>query len=217
MEPPEMVELPRVVVQGHPLVHGFHCPYLTKLWNSSMSCSGITKGLRLRSCRVCKISNINPMRVCQKPMHECLGWSWWHKVSQKPKQSSFGMGSWTRSLNLKCKMPFYYNLLNPLWLVCFDYQKVLRWTWWRNEWSPLGSIRKTQKNSPAPSCQQLRNQPTKLHYPRPRGTKLDLDGGSTSYFVEQGGEDKCWRCGGLHKKKDYPNPPQATTSNPNPS
>jgi hypothetical protein len=32
--------------------------------------------------------------------------------------------------------------------------------------------------------------------------------------MEQGGEDKCWRCGGPHKKKDYPNPPQATTSNP---
>jgi len=35
--------------------------------------------------------------------------------------------------------------------------------------------------------------------------------------VKQGGENKCWRCGGPHKKKDYLNPLQATTSNHNPS
>jgi hypothetical protein len=38
----------------------------------------------LKSYRVCKISNVNPMRACEKLMHGCIGWSWWHKVSQKP-------------------------------------------------------------------------------------------------------------------------------------
>jgi hypothetical protein len=31
MEPLKVVELLGVVVQGHPLVHGVHCPYLTQL------------------------------------------------------------------------------------------------------------------------------------------------------------------------------------------
>jgi hypothetical protein len=41
--------------------------------------------------------------------------------------------------------------------------------------------------------------------------KPNSGGGSTFYSVKQGGENKCWKCGGLHKKKDYPNPLQATT------
>jgi hypothetical protein len=52
--------------------------------------------------------------------------------------------------------------------------------------------------------------------PKAKGAKPYLGGGSTSYLVEQGGENKCWRCGGPNKK-DYLTPPQATTSNLNPS
>lgn len=39
-----------------------------------------------------------------------------------------------------------------------------------------------------------------------QGAKLDLSGGSTSYSIEQSGGDKWWKCGGLHKQKDCPNP-----------
>ncbi len=35
--------------------------------------------------------------------------------------------------------------------------------------------------------------------------------------MEQGGKDKCWRCGGPHKKKNCPNLAHATISNPNPN
>ncbi len=59
VEPLKVVELPRVVVQRHPLIHGVHYSYLTQLWNSSMSCNGNTKGLGLKSCGVCKISNVS--------------------------------------------------------------------------------------------------------------------------------------------------------------
>jgi hypothetical protein len=55
------------------------------LWNFSTSCNKITKGLGFKNCKVCMILNISPMRACEKLMHECVGWSWWHKVSQKPK------------------------------------------------------------------------------------------------------------------------------------
>jgi hypothetical protein len=46
-----------------------------------------------------------------------------------------------------------------------------------------------------------------------QGVKPNSSGHSTSYSVKQGGENKCWRCGGLHKKKNYPNPLQAITFN----
>jgi len=42
-------------------------------------------------------------------------------------------------------------------------------------------------------------------------------GGSTSYFVEQREEDMCWKCGGLHGKKDCLNLLQATTTSLNPN
>jgi hypothetical protein len=58
---------------------------------------------------------------------------------------------------------------------------------------------------------------TKVTLPKAKGAKPDSSGGSTSYSIKQGGEDKCWKCGGFHKKKDCSNPPQATTSNPNPN
>ncbi len=64
--------------------------------------------------------------------------------------------------------------------------------------------------------QQSQNQPTKSTPPKAKGAKPNWNGHSTSYSMEQSGEDKCWRCGGPHKK-DGPNPPQATTSNPNPN
>ncbi len=80
----------------------------------------------------------------------------------------------------------------------------------------FGFNKENPNNSPTPSRQQLRNQPTKATPPKAKGAKPNLSGGFTSYLVEQGGEDKCWKCGGLHKK-DYPNPPQATTSNLSPN
>jgi hypothetical protein len=49
MESLKVVELHGVVVQGHPLVHRDHCPHLTQLWNSFVSCNEITKGLGLKS------------------------------------------------------------------------------------------------------------------------------------------------------------------------
>jgi hypothetical protein len=61
-----------------------------------------------------------------------------------------------------------------------------------------------------PSCQQTQGQPTKAIPPKAKEAKLNSSGGSTSYIAKQGGEDKCWRCGGPHKKKDYPNPAHAT-------
>jgi hypothetical protein len=73
VKPLEMVELLGVVVQGHPLVHEVHCLYLIQSWNYSVSCDGITKGLGLRSYGVCKISNVSPMKVCEKLMHKCIG------------------------------------------------------------------------------------------------------------------------------------------------
>ncbi len=50
-----------------------------------------------------------------------------------------------------------------------------------------------------------------------QGAKLHSNGGSTSYSAEQSGENKWWKCGGPHKKKDCLNPTQATTFNPNPN
>ncbi len=73
VEPLEVVELLGVVVHGHPLVHEVHCSYLTQLWNSSVSYDRITKGLGLKNYGICKISNISPMRVCDKLMHRCVG------------------------------------------------------------------------------------------------------------------------------------------------
>jgi hypothetical protein len=73
VEPPKVVELLGVVVQRHPLVHGVYYSYLTQLWNSSMNCNEITKGLELKSCGVCEISNVSPMKVYKKPMHGCIG------------------------------------------------------------------------------------------------------------------------------------------------
>ncbi len=81
----------------------------------------------------------------------------------------------------------------------------------------LGFNKENPRNFPAPSGQQPQSQPTKATLPKAKGAKPGSGGGSTSYSIEQGGEDKCWRCGGFHKKKDCPNPPQATTSNPNPN
>ncbi len=40
-----------------------HCPYLTQLWIFSVNCNEITKGLGLKSCEVCKISNVSPREL----------------------------------------------------------------------------------------------------------------------------------------------------------
>jgi len=39
-------------------------------------------------------------------------------------------------------MPHYFSLYNPLWSMCSNYHNELRWTWWKNKWSPLGLTRK---------------------------------------------------------------------------
>jgi hypothetical protein len=81
----------------------------------------------------------------------------------------------------------------------------------------LGFNKENPRNSRAPLRQQSQGQPTKAIPPKAKDAKPYSGGDSTSYLVEQGQEDKCWRCGGPHKKKDCPNPPQAITSNLNPS
>jgi hypothetical protein len=81
----------------------------------------------------------------------------------------------------------------------------------------LGFNKENLKKFPTPSSQQSWIQPTKVVPPRAKGAKPNSSVGSTFYLAKQGGEDKCWKCGGVHKKKDYPNPSQAITSNPNPS
>jgi hypothetical protein len=73
------------------------------------------------------------------------------------------------------------------------------------------------RNFLAPSSQQSQSQPTKVAAPKAKGTKPNSSGGFASYLTKESGEEKCWRCGWPHKKKDCPNPPQATTSNPNPN
>jgi hypothetical protein len=65
--------------------------------------------------------------------------------------------------------------------------------------------------------QQSQGQLTKVGPPKAKGAKVNSNGGSTSYLAEERGEDKCWKCGGPHKKKDCLNPLQTTTFNPNPN
>jgi hypothetical protein len=125
----------------------------------------------------------------------------------KAQVIQFWYGILDKKLSVGCEMPFCYNLPNPLWLVCFSCQKGLKWTWWRNEWSPLGSTRRTQKNLQHHYANNHKVSPLRLYHLKAKGAKPDSGGGSTSYFAEQGGKDKCWRCGGLHEEKDYPNPP----------
>ncbi len=81
----------------------------------------------------------------------------------------------------------------------------------------FGFNKENPRNFLAPSSQQSQSQPTKVTPPKAKGAKPNSGGGSTSYSTKQGGEDKCWRCGEFHKKKDYPNPPQATIFNLNPN
>jgi hypothetical protein len=47
-----------------------------------------------------------------------------------------------------------------------------------------------------------------------KGSKLEGGGVFPSYFVEQRGRKKCWRCGGPPWKKDCINPHQVIASNP---
>jgi hypothetical protein len=68
----------------------------------------------------------------------------------------------------------------------------------------LGFNKENLRNFPTPLGEQLRSQPTKATPPKAKGAKFDSGGGSTSYLIKQGGEDKCWRCGGSHKKKQIP-------------
>jgi len=73
----------------------------------------------------------------------------------------------------------------------------------------LGFNKENLRNSPTPSGQQSQRQPIKATPPKAKRAKLDSGGGSTSNSTKQSGEDKCSKCGGFHKKKDCPNPPQA--------
>jgi hypothetical protein len=70
----------------------------------------------------------------------------------------------------------------------------------------LGFNKENPKNFPTPSSQQSRSQPTKVTPLKAKGAKLELGNNSTSYLVEQGGEEKCLRCGRPHKKKECSNP-----------
>jgi hypothetical protein len=38
-----------------------------------VSYNKITKGLIFKSCKVCRISNVSPMKACKKSMHVCVG------------------------------------------------------------------------------------------------------------------------------------------------
>jgi len=76
------------------------------------------------------------------------------------------------------------------------------------EWMvTLGFNKKNPWNSLTPSNQESQSQPTKATPHKAKKAKPDSSGGSTSYSMEQGGEDKCWRCGGPRKKNNCPNPP----------
>jgi hypothetical protein len=75
----------------------------------------------------------------------------------------------------------------------------------------LGFKQGNPKNSPTPSIQKSQGQPTKVGPPKAKEANLDSNGGSKFYSTKEGGKDKCWMCGGLHKKKDRPNPPQTIT------
>jgi hypothetical protein len=55
----------------------------------------------------------------------------------------------------------------------------------------FGFNKENPRNFPTPSSQQFRNQPTKVAPPKAKGAKPNSSGGSTSYSIEQGGEDKC--------------------------
>jgi hypothetical protein len=70
----------------------------------------------------------------------------------------------------------------------------------------LGFNKENLRNFLASSSQQKEGQTTKATPPKAKGAKPDSGGGSTSYLVEKARKDKCWRYGGPHKKKDYPNP-----------
>jgi hypothetical protein len=81
----------------------------------------------------------------------------------------------------------------------------------------IGFNKENLRNSPTPFGQQSRSQPTKAAPPKAKAAKPNSNGGSTSYLMEQGGKDKCWRCGGPHKKKKIliHHKPQFSTPIPN--
>jgi len=70
----------------------------------------------------------------------------------------------------------------------------------------FGFNKENPRNYLAPSSHQSRRKSTKVAPPKAKGAKLDSGGGSTSYSAKQGGEDKCWKCGGPHKNFFGPNP-----------
>jgi hypothetical protein len=55
----------------------------------------------------------------------------------------------------------------------------------------LGFNKENPRYSLTPLSQQSQSQPTKATPPKAKGAKLDSGGGSTSYSIKQGGEDKC--------------------------
>jgi hypothetical protein len=77
------------------------------------------------------------------------------------------------------------------------------------------------KETPKPlstlPTQHAHGQPTKAPPQKGKGFEQESKGDFSSYFVEQKGEEKCWRCGRLHHKRDCPNLLQRTINNPNPT
>ncbi len=81
----------------------------------------------------------------------------------------------------------------------------------------FGFNKENPRNYPTPSSHQSRGKSTNVAPPKAKGAKLNLSGGSTSYSIQQSGKNKCWKCGGPHKKKNCPNPLQTITFNLNPT
>jgi hypothetical protein len=81
----------------------------------------------------------------------------------------------------------------------------------------LGFYKETPKPLLMPSTQPTRGQPIKASPQEAKGPKHGSRGGFSSYSTKHGVEERCWKCGGPHHKRDCPNPLWCTTSNPNPN
>jgi hypothetical protein len=79
----------------------------------------------------------------------------------------------------------------------------------------FGFNKENPRNYPAQLGDQSRDKFNKVAPPKAKGAKLCSSSGSTSYSIEQGGEDKCWKCGRFHKKTNCPNPLQTIIFNLN--
>ncbi len=80
----------------------------------------------------------------------------------------------------------------------------------------FGFSKENPKNATTPLAQQFHGQLNKATPQKTKGDKLE-QGGFTSYFVKQGGKDRCWRCDGFHQKNDWLILFQTIATNPNPT